>query len=123
MRQHLLRGTAEQFDLKQGAGGMTDIEFMAQYLVLAHAEAHPERLTRWSDNVRIFDECVLCDLLSLQEAERLKAAYLAIRDRAHRCTLSGLSRIVDGGELVTEREWVSALWQRLLVAADPLELA
>ncbi len=123
MRQHLLRGTAGQFDLKQGAGGMTDIEFMAQYLVLAYAEAHPERLTRWSDNVRIFDECVLCDLLSLQEAERLKAAYLAIRDRAHRCTLSGLSRIVDGGELVTEREWVSALWQRLLVAADPLELA
>lgn len=123
MRQHLLRGTAEQFDLKQGAGGMTDIEFMAQYLVLAHAEAHPERLTRWSDNVRIFDECVLCELLSLQEAERLKAAYLAIRDRAHRCTLSGLSRIVDGGELVTERQWVSALWQRLLAGAEPQEVS
>lgn len=117
MRQHLLRGTAEQFDLKQGAGGMTDIEFMAQFLVLAHAGANPERLTRWSDNVRIFDECVLCDLLSLEEAERLKKSYLAIRDRAHRCTLSGLTRIVEGSELVAERQWVSALWQRLLGAA------
>ena len=117
MRQHLLRGTAEQFDLKQGAGGMTDIEFMAQFLVLAHAGANPERLTRWSDNVRIFDECVLCDLLSLEEAERLKKSYLAIRDRAHRCTLSGLTRIVEGSELVAERQWVSSLWQRLLGAA------
>ncbi|MBP8219818.1 MAG: bifunctional [glutamate--ammonia ligase]-adenylyl-L-tyrosine phosphorylase/[glutamate--ammonia-ligase] adenylyltransferase, partial [Aeromonas sp.] len=57
MRAHLLRGTAEQYDLKQGAGGMTDIEFMAQYLVLAYAEAHPDTMTRWSDNVRIFDTC------------------------------------------------------------------
>ena len=116
MRAHLLRGTAEQFDLKQGAGGMTDIEFMAQYLVLAHAEAHPAELTRWSDNVRIFDECVLCSLLSQEEAKQLKQAYLAIRDMAHRCTLSGQSRIVDGNELVAERGWVSALWQRLLLS-------
>ena len=113
---NLLRGSGEQIDLKQGAGGMTDIEFMAQYLVLAHAEAHPAELTRWSDNVRIFDECVLCGLLSQEEAKQLKQAYLAIRDMAHRCTLSGQSRIVEGNELVAERGWVSALWQRLLVS-------
>lgn len=38
---------------------MVDIEFIAQYLVLAHACGEPEALTRWSDNVRIFDECVM----------------------------------------------------------------
>ena len=114
MRTHLLRGTAEQYDLKQGLGGMTDIEFMAQFLVLAHAEAHPQALTRWSDNVRIFDTCAEQGLLSEEEAARLKQAYLAIRDVAHRCTLSGLSRIVAAGDLLPERAWVSALWQKLL---------
>jgi glutamate-ammonia-ligase adenylyltransferase len=115
MRAHLLRGTAEQYDLKQGAGGMTDIEFMAQYLVLAYAEAHPDTMTRWSDNVRIFDTCAEEGLLTDEESARLKKAYLAIRDMAHRCTLSGQSRIVEGGELLAERLWVTALWQKLLV--------
>ena len=115
MRAHLLRGTAEQYDLKQGAGGMTDIEFMAQYLVLAYAEAHPDTMTRWSDNVRIFDTCAEEGLLTDEESARLKKAYLAIRDMAHRCTLSGQSRIVEGGELLAERQWVTALWQKLLV--------
>jgi glutamate-ammonia-ligase adenylyltransferase len=117
MRAHLLRGTAEQYDLKQGAGGMTDIEFMAQYLVLAHAEAHPDTMTRWSDNVRIFDTCAEEGLLTNEESAQLKKAYLAIRDMAHRCTLSGQSRIVEGSELLAERAWVTALWQKLLVNA------
>lgn len=72
MRSHLLRGTAEEYDLKQGIGGMTDIEFIAQFLVLAHAEAHPVELTRWSDNVRIFDTCAEQQLLSDEEAAHLK---------------------------------------------------
>ncbi len=114
MRSHLLRGTAEEYDLKQGIGGMTDIEFIAQFLVLAHAEAHPVELTHWSDNVRIFDTCAEQQLLSDEEAAHLKRAYLAIRDVAHRCTLSGRSRIVSADELLPERGWVTALWQKLL---------
>ena len=114
MRSHLLRGTAEEYDLKQGIGGMTDIEFIAQFLVLAHAEAHPVELTRWSDNVRIFDTCAEQQLLSDDEVAHLKRSYLAIRDVAHRCTLSGRSRIIAADELLQERGWVTALWQKLL---------
>jgi [glutamine synthetase] adenylyltransferase / [glutamine synthetase]-adenylyl-L-tyrosine phosphorylase len=114
MRNHLLRGTSEEYDLKQGHGGMTDIEFMAQFLVLAHAEAHPRTLTQWSDNVRIFETCAEAGLLNDEEATQLKKAYLAIRDMAHRCTLSGHSRIVGAGELLTERAWVRELWDKLL---------
>ncbi|MFC3914738.1 bifunctional [glutamate--ammonia ligase]-adenylyl-L-tyrosine phosphorylase/[glutamate--ammonia-ligase] adenylyltransferase [Pseudaeromonas sharmana] len=114
MRSHLLRGGEGEYDLKQGVGGMTDIEFIAQYLVLAHAHAEPQNMTRWSDNVRIFEACVDCALLTAEQARQLKAAYLAIRDLAHRCTLSGRSRIVADCELQTERGWVAALWQQLL---------
>lgn len=42
------------FDIKADAGGITDIEFIAQYLVLRYAAQEP-RLTRWSDNVRILE--------------------------------------------------------------------
>jgi [glutamine synthetase] adenylyltransferase / [glutamine synthetase]-adenylyl-L-tyrosine phosphorylase len=82
--------------------------------VLAHAEAHPRTLTQWSDNVRIFETCAEVGLLNDEEATHLKKAYLAIRDMAHRCTLSGHSRIVGAGELLTERAWVSELWDKLL---------
>lgn len=116
MRAHLLRGGDGEYDLKQGVGGMTDIEFIAQYLVLAHAQSEPQVMTRWSDNVRIFDACVAVGLLDEAQARQLKAAYLAIRDLAHRCTLSGRSRIVADSELVAERSWVAALWQQLLLA-------
>lgn len=114
MRTHLLRGTVDEFDLKQGAGGMVDIEFIAQFMVLAHAATSPRILTRWSDNVRIFESCVATDFLSPEEAEQMQKAYLAIRDIAHRCTLSGRSRIVAASELTAARAAVTALWQRLL---------
>ncbi len=119
MRKHLLRGTAEQFDLKQGAGGMNEIEFIAQFLVLAYAQQQPALLTRWSDNVRIFESCVAAGLLTDEESITLKKAYLAIRDRAHRCTLSGITRIIDGQELQAERAAVVALWHKLIDAQLP----
>lgn len=72
MRKHLLRGTADQFDLKQSAGGMIEIEFIAQFMVLAYAAQNPALLTRWSDNVRIFESCVEAGLLTEEESITLK---------------------------------------------------
>ncbi|MHA7002845.1 bifunctional [glutamate--ammonia ligase]-adenylyl-L-tyrosine phosphorylase/[glutamate--ammonia-ligase] adenylyltransferase [Aeromonas schubertii] len=114
MRDHLLKAGPGEFDLKQSPGGMVDIEFIAQYLVLAHAAEYPEALTRWSDNVRIFDECVMTGVLTLEEAEGLKQAYLEIRDLGHRLNLSEISRRVSDDRLTAERHHVLTLWQRLL---------
>lgn len=41
MRRELDRGDAQWFDLKQGEGGLVDLEFLLQALVLRHAHAHP----------------------------------------------------------------------------------
>ena len=49
MRDHLLKASDGMFDSKQSPGGIVDIEFIAQYLVLANAHEYPE-LTIWSDN-------------------------------------------------------------------------
>ncbi|MGY3904623.1 bifunctional [glutamate--ammonia ligase]-adenylyl-L-tyrosine phosphorylase/[glutamate--ammonia-ligase] adenylyltransferase [Aeromonas lusitana] len=114
MRDHLLKAGEGEFDLKQSPGGMVDIEFIAQYLVLAHASGEPDALTRWSDNVRIFDECVLAGVLSLEQAEGLKHAYLEIRNLGHRLNLSEISRKVRDDQLLPERGLVEAVWQQLL---------
>ncbi|MEB6607001.1 bifunctional [glutamate--ammonia ligase]-adenylyl-L-tyrosine phosphorylase/[glutamate--ammonia-ligase] adenylyltransferase [Aeromonas sanarellii] len=114
MRDHLLKAGEGEFDLKQSPGGMVDIEFIAQYLVLAHACGEPEALTRWSDNVRIFDECVMAGVLTLEQAEGLKHAYLEIRNLGHRLNLSEISRKVGDDQLPQERGHVLAVWQQLL---------
>ncbi len=114
MRDHLLKAGEGEFDLKQSPGGMVDIEFIAQYLVLAHACGEPDALTRWSDNVRIFDECVMAGVLTLEQAEGLKQAYLEIRNLGHRLNLSEISRKVGDDQLPRERGHVLAVWQQLL---------
>jgi glutamate-ammonia-ligase adenylyltransferase len=51
MRKELLKKAPDTFDIKQGRGGMVDIEFLIQYLILLHAHRFPELVT-YSDNVR-----------------------------------------------------------------------
>ncbi|MBI9085039.1 MAG: bifunctional [glutamate--ammonia ligase]-adenylyl-L-tyrosine phosphorylase/[glutamate--ammonia-ligase] adenylyltransferase [Desulfobacterales bacterium] len=86
MRQALYRPEKETFDLKQGNGGMVDIEFIVQYLILCHANRHPE-LTRWSDNVRQMESLMSTGVLEEETAQLLRKAYLAYRAAVHRLNL------------------------------------
>ncbi|ABV38437.1 (Glutamate--ammonia-ligase) adenylyltransferase [Shewanella sediminis HAW-EB3] len=86
MREHLLKVSPDMFDLKQSAGGIADIEFIAQYLVLANANEHSE-LSIWSDNIRIFSTLGELALLPQLDAQELIQAYLFLRDENHRLTL------------------------------------
>jgi len=116
MRRHLNRAEEDQFDLKQSPGGMVDIEFIAQYLVLAHAHQFPELLCEWSDNLRIFEACQKAQLLTEQQTNDLIMAYCQIRDAAHRLTLGKQSRIVDSRQFVEERHAVIMIWEQLFPA-------
>ena len=113
MSQNLNRARPGFFDLKHSSGGMTDVEFTAQYLVLAHAPQYP-KMELWTDNIRIFEECVRLNLLSAEDGNYLKEAYLAIRNRYNRQALLGKSKIVPDTELVPEREHVAAIWKRIM---------
>ncbi|MBP6519150.1 MULTISPECIES: bifunctional [glutamate--ammonia ligase]-adenylyl-L-tyrosine phosphorylase/[glutamate--ammonia-ligase] adenylyltransferase [unclassified Shewanella] len=86
MRDHLLKVSDGMFDLKQSPGGIADIEFIAQYLVLANAHEYPE-LTIWSDNVRIFGVLAELELLPMMSAQHLTQTYCLLRDENHRLTL------------------------------------
>lgn len=120
MREHMGSKKAGMFGLKQDQGGITDIEFIAQYLVLQHASQQPA-LTRWSDNVRIFDTMAEYEILSLSQATALKQAYCSMRDEVHRLNLLGLPAYVDEQQFGTEREVVKQIWQQYLEPAEQAE--
>ncbi|MDG6843082.1 bifunctional [glutamate--ammonia ligase]-adenylyl-L-tyrosine phosphorylase/[glutamate--ammonia-ligase] adenylyltransferase [Glaesserella parasuis] len=114
MYHHLSKTTAGQFYLKTDQGGITDIEFIAQYLVLNYAHQYPQ-MADWSDNVRIFDSAVACGILTAGEGERLKGCYTGLRDQIHRLNLLNKESIVDASEFIDERQYVATCWQRFLM--------
>jgi len=103
----------QEFDLKRDPGGITDIEFMVQYLVLAHAADHPS-LTKWTDNIRILDSLSDCGLLPARDAHDMQDIFRLYRDRVHALSLQGHSAIVDARSYSEERERVRGLWLTLI---------
>lgn len=88
------------FDLKHSKGGMVDIEFMAQYLVLKDAKTQ-EDLAVYSDNVRIF----LASRKTIGGlADVLIDSYLTIRALAHRLSLSKIAPKIATNTLTTKEQ-------------------
>jgi glutamate-ammonia-ligase adenylyltransferase len=86
-RQVGVDAKSKQIDLKYGRGGIVDIEFVVQYLVLKHAASHPQ-ICRWSDVVRILDSLEVVGILSKDNANSLRDAYLQLRAATHRIAMS-----------------------------------
>ncbi|WP_114701054.1 bifunctional [glutamate--ammonia ligase]-adenylyl-L-tyrosine phosphorylase/[glutamate--ammonia-ligase] adenylyltransferase [Psychrobacter proteolyticus] len=117
MQKHL--GTSQwqqeagKFHLKQDAGGIVDIEFLAQFAVLAYSHEYPS-LTKWSDNVRIFAEVALLSIWDDQVCQDLTDAYLRIRAATHQLALSEQSLLVDESLWQETRALVQSQWQHLM---------
>src|SRR5574344_1172472 len=101
------------FHLKQDAGGIVDIEFMAQYAVLAWSGSNPD-LAHYSDNVRILEDAARTDCLSSADATALIQAYLRERAESHRLALANQSMQVSADDWHDTRVVVCKLWQRLI---------
>ncbi len=86
MRRELLKAEPKRFDLKQSVGGIVDIEFLVQYLVLLKSHEHPQ-LLEWTDNVRLIQTLLETGVIDEISAHRLKHAYLIYRAMAHRLGL------------------------------------
>jgi [glutamine synthetase] adenylyltransferase / [glutamine synthetase]-adenylyl-L-tyrosine phosphorylase len=113
MREHLDKAGRGRFDLKQGHGGIADIEFMVQYAVLRWAAQHPA-LAVWTDNIRCLETLARLDLFPGAAAADLTDAYKALRGVYHRSALQDQSRTVPDDALLPERERVRALWRELM---------
>ena len=112
MYQHLTQPQAVEFNLKTDKGGITDIEFIAQYLALANAETSPE-MAVWSDNIRIFDTAMACGILTKPAGEQLKYCYTAMRNRIHHLNLLRQPSCVPMSEFEAERDFVGKMWSQI----------
>lgn len=113
MRTHL--GTTEQhrFNLKIDEGGIGDIEFLSQYLVLNYAHQYP-KMTTWSDNVRILELAANYQIMDRQEAEQLTKAYIDMRNEIHQLSLQLLPSTVDDSYFKLEKQIVNQSWLKWL---------
>jgi glutamate-ammonia-ligase adenylyltransferase len=113
MRDHLGSKKSGRFMLKQDAGGITDIEFLAQYLVLRFSHEKP-KLTFWSDNVRIFESLLNQGVMDKEQSLALTDAYTSMRNQIHHRNLLNLDADVDESKFVDLRKRVTDAWQQWL---------
>jgi glutamate-ammonia-ligase adenylyltransferase len=118
MRTELSKAKRGEFDLKQDAGGIADIEFMVQYGVLLWAARHPEIL-RWTDNIRLLESFASAGLLPEEDEAFLADAYRAFRAQVHIRALQERPAVLSKESFRELRAGVIARWQRLLGEPAP----
>jgi [glutamine synthetase] adenylyltransferase / [glutamine synthetase]-adenylyl-L-tyrosine phosphorylase len=72
------KGAAARWDLKYAVGGLTDLEFIAQYLQLVHARDVPEILD--TATAGVFEKAARLGLLATEDAENLRPAVRLYQD-------------------------------------------
>ncbi len=110
MRAELSRGGRGEFDLKQDAGGIADVEFITDYWVLSQSKEFPD-LVEYPDKVRQLEALVEHGLISSRRAYRMRTIYLALRGSAHELALIEGGRVVPSSAFDEERTWVRNLWK------------
>jgi glutamate-ammonia-ligase adenylyltransferase len=109
MRRELSSHDPEYFDLKQDTGGIVDIEFLVQYLVLLKSSEYNE-LTRWTDTVRLLETLNQTGIIEAHTAHLLKVAYLTYRAAVHQLSLQEKPAKVPENKFRGLREKVEKIW-------------
>lgn len=100
------------FDLKQSRGGIADIEFISQLLVLSKSHQYPE-LAELPDNIRILQQASKLNLISESDNKELVDAYILYRRLYHTASLNGDEKLSELKEITESRDQVLAIWQTL----------
>jgi len=116
LRKQLLRPEPGVFDLKQSPGGIVDIEFLVQYLVLLKCSEHAE-LIQWTDNVRILETLIKTGVLEEFRSSLLKEAYLTYRAEVHKLSLQEKPAKVPASQFRNLRENVVKIWNAFMAVA------
>ncbi|MBV2157427.1 bifunctional [glutamate--ammonia ligase]-adenylyl-L-tyrosine phosphorylase/[glutamate--ammonia-ligase] adenylyltransferase [Achromobacter denitrificans] len=117
MREKINAGhpnNSPMFDLKHDRGGMVDVEFVTQYLVLSHAGTHPQ-LVRNLGNIALLRLAGEAGLIAPELASRAGDAYRTLRRVQHQLRLQGVEKArVPPEQLQQERAAVDELWAAVL---------
>jgi glutamate-ammonia-ligase adenylyltransferase len=113
MRSEHLTAEPGVFDLRQDRGGIVDIEFLVQYLVLLESHRHPS-LARWTDNVRLLQTLIQTGILDEERAFMLREAYLIFRAKAHQLSLREQPARVPEARFAVLRDRVRRVWEEIM---------
>jgi glutamate-ammonia-ligase adenylyltransferase len=113
MRKELSKAKAGEFDIKQDAGGVADIEFLAQYWALLWAKDFPP-VAMFSDTIRQLESVASAALVPQETVDVLTHAYRAYRTHSHHLSLESREPIVPATEFVTERAAVTRIWNETM---------
>lgn len=119
MRANKLQHVADKFDIKQGEGGLVDIEFIAQYAVLSWSYEFPS-LLEYPDNVRIFERVGMEGLMRMKEIQILTDAYKAYRGHLHKAALQNQPGLIDidNDDVLFYRIAVKRIWEQIFSSSD-----
>ena len=111
MRNELDRSTDGRFDIKQGEGGLVDLEFLLQYLVLREAARVPALLGP-RDSAGLLDALRDAGLLDHAPHDALRHAHALLLDAGLRCTLDRRPRLVaEDDAIASARAAIRAAWE------------
>ncbi len=103
------------FDLKHDAGGMIDIEFIVQYLVLAHSASQPA-MTGDIGNIALLNLAGQAGLVEAALATTVADAYRHFRKLQHQIRLKGADKArVEPETVRAQRAAVEQLWQQVMI--------
>jgi glutamate-ammonia-ligase adenylyltransferase len=109
MRNNLAKKSLGEFDLKQDRGGMVDIEFLVQFLVLLKAHKFHQLVT-YPDNVRQIQALSETGILDERVAHLLRRIYLVYRATVHRLNLSEKPHTVPLYTFQDLRQHIEKIW-------------
>jgi glutamate-ammonia-ligase adenylyltransferase len=106
------RQPADRFDAKHSAGGMMDVEFAVQHLVLAHGATHPDLLANVG-NIALLHRAQAGGLLPPGVGSAAADAYRELRRAQHRARLDEQPTHFDPAAFAGPRDAVLALWRHV----------
>lgn len=112
MRKHLDKSNGDYVDIKQAVGGLVDIEFLVQYLVLRYSHQFND-VANYSDNLRILAQLQALAVLDEETYQQLSHCYVELRDLGHRATLQNEVAIID--EVMSQNmQQIARIYQQFL---------
>lgn len=113
MREQRLKANPENLNLKQAKGGIVDIEFLVQNLILTHAHDYTD-IVVWTDNIRLLESLDNQGLISPEESETLQKSYVRMRQAIHHLNLEETKLSLDEDRFNTCMAAVSDLYDKYL---------
>ena len=117
---HPVRGA--KFDVKHSPGGMVDVEFAVQFLVLSQGCKHPELLANVG-NIALLQRAEACALLAPGVGNNAAQAYRTLRQIQHRARLNEEPTQVEADQVPSEQAAGLELWTAVFGVPTPTALA